>query len=157
MASVKLYPRIDKLNAKGKAPIYLRLTKNRKSKYIALGVYVKPEDWNEKTGKVRPNAQNAFRLNNYLALKEAEAEGMALELETRSKSITAFDIKSRLVGKPPGDFFAYAEQYGKDMYKEWSIGNSRKYASVISKLKVFNRHRRLYFDELNVALIKKFQ
>jgi integrase/recombinase XerD len=106
MASVKLYPRIDKLNTKGEAPIYLRLTKNRKSKYIALDAYVKPEEWNEKTGKVRSNATNAFLLNNYLASKEAEA--IALELETRSKSVTACDIKSRIIGKPPGDFFIYA-------------------------------------------------
>ena len=157
MASVKLYPRIDKLNTKGKAPIYLRLTKNRKSKYIALDVYVKPEEWNEKTGKVRSNATNAFRMNNYLASKEAEAEAIALELETRSKSITAFDIKTRLVGKTPGNFFVFAEQYGKDMYKEWSIGNSRKYNCVISKLKAFHKKKKLYFDEVTVTLIKKFQ
>jgi len=157
MASVKLYPRTDKLNARGEAPIYLRLTKNRKSKYIALDAYVKPEDWNIKTGKVAPNARNASRLNNYLASKEAEAEGIALELETRSKSITAFDIKTRIVGKPPGDFFIYAEQYGRYMYKEWSIGNSRKYACVLSKLRVFHKDQKLYFDEVNVSFMKKFQ
>jgi integrase/recombinase XerD len=67
------------------------------------------------------------------------------------------DIKSRIVGKPPGDFFIYANQYGKDMYKEWSIGNSRRYACVLSKLKVFHKEKKLYFDEINVTLIKKFQ
>jgi integrase/recombinase XerD len=44
MASVKIYPRTDKLNTRGEAPIYLRLTKNRKTKYVALDAYVKPED-----------------------------------------------------------------------------------------------------------------
>ena len=43
------------------------------------------------------------------------------------------------------------------MYKEWSIGNSRKYACVLSKLKVFHKEKKLYFDEVNVTLIKKFQ
>ena len=43
------------------------------------------------------------------------------------------------------------------MYKEWSIGNSRKYNFVLSKLKIFHKERRLCFDEVNVSLIKKFQ
>ncbi|WP_342333154.1 Arm DNA-binding domain-containing protein [Pedobacter sp. FW305-3-2-15-E-R2A2] len=44
MASVKVYPRLDKINKNGQVPIYLRLTKNRKSKYIALDVYINPKD-----------------------------------------------------------------------------------------------------------------
>ena len=51
MATVKLFPRLDKLNDNGKVPIYMRLTKNRKSKYIALEAWIRPEDWDEKTGK----------------------------------------------------------------------------------------------------------
>jgi integrase/recombinase XerD len=46
MTSVKLYPRLNKLNSQTEAPIYLRITKDRKSKYIAPDAYVKPEDWN---------------------------------------------------------------------------------------------------------------
>lgn len=157
MASVKLYPRFDKVNNQGKAPIYLRLTKNRKSKYIALDAWIYPEDWNEKTGKVKPNATNSFQLNYFLASKEAEAESIALELETRSKSVTAVDIKSRIIGKAPSDFFSFAEKYGRQMSPEWSVGNYRKYLSVLTKLKVYNHGKKLYFDEITVSLIRDFQ
>ena len=105
MATVKLFPRLDKLNDNSKAPIYMRLTKNRKSRYIALEAWIRPEDWDEKSGKVKPNAQNAYQLNYYLVSKELEAESIALELETRSKSVTAVDVKARILGKVPGDFF----------------------------------------------------
>jgi len=47
---------MNKINKYGQVPIYLRVTKNRRSKYIALDVYIDPKDWNEKTGKVRPGA-----------------------------------------------------------------------------------------------------
>jgi site-specific recombinase XerD len=46
MASVKVYPRLDKVNVNNQVPVYLRLTKNRKSKYVALGVNIDPNDWN---------------------------------------------------------------------------------------------------------------
>src|SRR5258708_27130942 len=123
MASVKLFPRFDKLNDQGKIPIYLRLTKNRKSRYIALEAWIRPEDWDEKSRKVKPSAQNSYQLNYYLASKEAEAESIALELEIRSKSVTALDVKGRILGKVPGDFFAFAEKYGAMMSPEWSVGN----------------------------------
>lgn len=157
MASVKLYPRLDKINDKGEAPIYIRLTKNRKSRYIALDTYVRPEDWNEKVGKVKSNAQNSFQLNYYLTSKEAEAQAIALELEIKSKSVTALDIKSRILRRPPSDFFTFVEKYGQQMNSEWSIGNYRKFLSVLTKLRMYNKGRKLYFDEINVAFIRDFQ
>lgn len=45
MSSVKAILRIDKINAKGLAPLYLRSTHNRKSAFKALGIYIHPDDW----------------------------------------------------------------------------------------------------------------
>ena len=53
MASVKVFPRLDKANSEGKVPIYLRVTKNRKSKYIALDAYIFSKDWSKETCRVR--------------------------------------------------------------------------------------------------------
>ena len=70
MASVKMFSRLDKANMQGKVPKSLRLTKNRKSKYIALDVYIDPKNWNPQTGKIKPNARNASHINSFLASKE---------------------------------------------------------------------------------------
>ena len=157
MASVKLYPRLDKPNQAGEVPIYLRVTKDRKSRYVALGVYIQPGDWNAQTGKVKPGATNAIQINYYLATKEAEAESIALEMETRSKYVSSIDIKSRIMGKPPADFFAFAEKYGESMRTEWSVGNYRKFLSVLTKLRTYNHAKPLHFDEVNVAFIRDYQ
>lgn len=61
MASIKVFPKMNKINKQGLVPVYPRLTKNRRSKYIALDVYIDPKDWNEKTGKMKPGAVNAKR------------------------------------------------------------------------------------------------
>ena len=111
MASVKAFPRLNKTNTEGKAPVYLRITKNRKSKYIALDVYILSGDWNKKTGKVKSTAHNASQINAYISSKVAEAERIALELETRSISITAYDIKHKILERDPGDFFEYFNEH----------------------------------------------
>ena len=146
---------MNKINKYGQVPIYLRVTKNRRSKYIALDVYIDPKDWNEKTGKVRPGAINAKQINSYLSIKEAEAT--SLEMESRSNFVSAYDIKSKLLGISPGDFFTFFEKRLQERSEEFSIGTINHYKCVQKKLKNFCGKEQLYFDELNVPFIRDFQ
>jgi len=66
MASVKAFPRLDKADSQGKVPIYLRVTKSRKSKYLALNTYIFLKDWNKESGKVKATAPNASQINTYI-------------------------------------------------------------------------------------------
>jgi len=139
MASVKVFPKMNKINKYGQVPIYLRVTKNRQSKYIALDVLIDPKDWNEKSGKVRPGAVNAKQINSYLSIKEAEAEATSLEMESRSKFVSAYDIKSKLLGLAPGNFFTFFEKRIQERSEEFSIGTINHYKCVLKKLKSFSR------------------
>jgi len=134
MASVKVFPRLDKVNSEGKTPIYLRLIKNRKSKYIALDVYIFSGDWNKVTSKVKSTAVNASQINSYISSKIAEAERIALELETKSIFVTAYDIKHKILGKAPADFFEYFENRKDIIDKEYTIGTIRRYKCAVNKL-----------------------
>ncbi|WP_439698912.1 tyrosine-type recombinase/integrase [Mucilaginibacter sp. AW1-7] len=157
MASVKVFPRLDKANKQGQVPLYLRLTKNRKSKYIALGVYIDPKNWNPQTGKIKPNAKNAGQINSFLATKEAEAEALALEMETNSKFISAYDIKSKMLGRSSEDFFEFIEIHRKALYKGLKIKSIDRCDSAIAKLKVYCKNEPLLFDELTVKFLENYQ
>lgn len=50
--TVKAILKIEKMNKAGEAPVYLRITKDRKAKYVAIGVQVKPQNWDK--GLSRP-------------------------------------------------------------------------------------------------------
>ena len=52
-ATVKLVLRRDKRKADGTAPVWLRITANRKSRYISTGIYLEPKHWNETKQRVR--------------------------------------------------------------------------------------------------------
>ena len=138
-------------------PIYLRVTKNRKSKHIALDAYIFSKDWSKETGKVKSTSTNASQMNTYISSKVAEAERIALELETRSTSVTSYDIKHKILGKAPADFFEYVENRKDIMDKEYTIGTIRRYKCVVKKLRSLCQRDSLYFDDINVTLIRDFQ
>lgn len=156
MASVKVFPRIDKADSQGKVPIYLRVTKNRKSKYIALNTYIFTKDWNKETGKVKSTVVNASQINTYLSSKIAEAEKIALELETRSTFVTSYDIKHKILGRTPTDFFEYVKNRKDIMDKEYTIGTIWRYKCAVNKLRSFCKRESLYFEDINVSLIRDF-
>ncbi len=157
MTSVKIIPRLDKPNSEKKVPLYLRITKNRKSQTAFLDVFIQPDEWNRKTGKIKASAVNAKSINNYLAAKIATAEAISLDLETKFSLVSAKDIKAKFVGKKPIDFFEFVKLRAAIREKEYSIGSIRRYKCVVAKLKKYWGKSILYFDEIDVALIKGFQ
>ena len=89
MATVKVLLRMNKLNEKGLAPLYLRITKDRKAKFLSIGIYLKPTQWNEETVKVKKSHPNSTRMNALIAQRVADAEGVAVEMETKFKTISS--------------------------------------------------------------------
>ena len=46
MASVKLIFKENKIDINGEIPLYIRIIKDRKTKFVSIGVKLKPEYWN---------------------------------------------------------------------------------------------------------------
>jgi len=78
-------------------------------------------------------------------------------METKSKFVTVYDIKSKLVGNGPAEFFSYFEKQIRLRTEEFSIGTILHYKTVLAKLKNYWKKERLYFEDVNVQLIKDFQ
>ena len=53
MSSIKLILRKDKVNKRtGEAPIYLRINKDQRTKFLSLGIKLKPKYWKQNQQKV---------------------------------------------------------------------------------------------------------
>jgi integrase/recombinase XerD len=157
MATVKILLRTEKADALGEAPLYIRLIKNRVVKYISLGVKLNPKHWNEKEKKVKKSHPNSQRLNNYIAVKIAEAEGVALELETAGKGISATKIKDTLLGKRSESFLKYADTFIQGLEKNGQISTAAKAKAIFSKLRDYLGNKELLFDELTVTFLKGYE
>lgn len=146
-----------KINKKGEVPLWLRIIKDRKPKYISIGIKVKKEQWNFKTEKVRKSHPNSQRLNNMIAKRISAAEDIALEMETTKKYNSASKVKDAITGKSSGSFLKFADDYLKKAAEKNRVGTIRKSTYIIQKLKDHLGNRDLTFDEFDIEFLKSYE
>ena len=130
MSTVRIILKKEKVNKQGEAPLYIRIIKDRKSRFVSLGVKINPKDWNEGLSRVKKSHSNSQRMNNFLAHKVAEAEGIALELETNSKYVSPKSIKETLMGTNPQSFLEYFKEYVAELEKNGKFSFYKKVKAV---------------------------
>lgn len=155
MTSVTIVYRKDKLNARKEAPIHFRIIKNRKACYIASGIMIAPHQWNEKKSKVKPTHLSSARLNSYLSNKFTEIQDTVLQHETISKSLTSKNLKEKVFGKRPPDFFAFADTVVEQYGKAGRVGTADKNRSVLSKLRAYRPT--LTFADITTSFLATYE
>jgi site-specific recombinase XerD len=156
MASVKLILKKQKVDASGEAPIYLRLIKNRKTKFISLGIKVALNEWDETKQRVKKNHKGSTRLNAYLATKVADAQGEIADIERRNISVSARKLKEVVKGKPVTNFFDYSYGRCEKQKNTLSFSTYRNYITYLKKFEKFVGHRDIAFEDINVIMIKDY-
>ena len=157
MASVKIILKSNKLNKKNEAPLYLRIIKDRKIKYISIGVSVNIKDWNEADAKVRKSHPNSNRINNFIAQKVAEAHGIAIEMETASKYVHPKSIKEAVLGKSSTSFTVYASKYENSLKLNGNYGTYKRVKTVLEKINKYTKNTELTFNDITVTFLKNYE
>ena len=156
MASIKLILRTDKLGKSGESPLYLRLIKDRKTKFISLGVSLKENEWDQDKQRVKKNQSNSARVNALLAQKVAEAEGEVADLERKKVPASAKKLKEAIKGKPATNFFDYSYARCKKIKGTVSTSTHKMYLSYIEKFETFMGSREVYFEDITVTTLKDY-
>ena len=127
-ASVKLILRESKKKKDGTAPVWIRITANRKSRYISTGVYIEPKYWNDKKHQVRSSHPIAPALNT--SLQEAMLKVQKEALDTPSAKAVKTSIKSG-----GGSFSGYFEQFIEGLNSQDRFWDWKKYRVTLKKLR----------------------
>lgn len=157
MASIKLILRSDKLDQTGDAPLFMRIIKDRKTKFLSLGIKLKPSEWDEGKQRIKKNHDNSVRMNAFIAQKVSEAEGQVADMSRSKKEVTARKLKDAIMGKAPQNYFEYV--YGRlDKLKE-SLKYSvwQNYFSYTKKLEKYVGSRELFFDDITVSFLNDYK
>ena len=154
MVSTKIIFRTDKVNSQGEHPLFLRLIKNRKSKYISLGLYLKSDHWDDENKRVKKSHPNAMRLNNYIAKKISEAQDVVIKLETEDKYASPNIIKDTIMGRSTISFIAYFERYLKEVEVTGSYITFSRSRTVLNVIKKYLNGKDLLLEELTVYWLK---
>ena len=139
MPTVNAVLRKSKVNSKGTAPIYLRLSDARSDRFISLRLRIRPSQWNERQGRVRKSHPNADELNALIATRLAEAEGEVIQAKREGGEPTASVLKSALVSTPKedADFIGYAIGQADMLDAEGRAYTAKKWRSITGKLQRF--------------------
>lgn len=156
MASIKILLRKDKKNEQGLTPLFFRIIKDRKSKFISTGLKIKESEWDDGNQRVKKNHSNSGRANAIIAKKRAQIEEELLDMELEGKSITKNSFLS-VQGKSKIDFFSYADQYLDKLESKEKVGYHRRVKYTIEKLKVYHGSSTLNFNEINVTYLKNYE
>jgi len=157
MASTKLILRTDKMNSQEESPLFLRITKHRKSHYVSLGIYLKEKEWDASTSRVRKSRQNSGRLNAFLAKKVADAENIILDTETHKTFISSTQLRKQVKGIEPVDFFVYSNRYLESLWSGQQIATYKRASAVIAKLKLYRKNKPLYLDEITHSFLQDYE
>jgi len=117
-ATFQIVYRSDKPKKNGECPVYLRITQNRKAKFMSTGISVEPKYWNPDKREIRKSHRNAKTLNQILNLKRTEAEDAYAELALHGRD-NSKNIKRKIKAKKDADFFIYAENEIKKKNRDW--------------------------------------
>ncbi|MEM0998621.1 MAG: site-specific integrase [Bacteroidota bacterium] len=160
MATIKVLIRTEKTKKNGEAPLYIRLTQDRKSKYISLGFGLLPRQWDADKQRVRKSHPNAPRLNALIAEKRAEVEGLALEVARGQKKITRKRVKVVLQHGSDESFFDYAQEFLDKLAREGRHGTFRNYRSSLNCFRTWladQRMKELSFQRLDANLASGYR
>ncbi|MGD0711222.1 MAG: site-specific integrase [Bacteroidales bacterium] len=157
MATTRIVLRKNKTNKRGLAPLYIRISKNKKSSFISTGIYIEPNQWNSNKDLVRSNHDNYERLNSYLQQKLADALDATLKAERNSKYVPAKTLKAQVMGDDPVPFFPFADKFIKTYEAKGKIGTHKRFAAVISKMKKFCDEHKFTFNDLTLEFLKEYE
>lgn len=158
MASTKIILRANKQKKDGTQPLAIRIIKDRNTRFLFLGTYIKPEDWDPINSKVKKSHRNSARINNLILKKLTEADDLLLEANSNNKEVSSANVKKVLKrdGKSVS-FFTLAEEREQNYLKlnKYNVANADK--SRINNFKEFLKGEDIAFSDITVSLLDNFK
>ncbi|ELV7526096.1 site-specific integrase [Flavobacterium psychrophilum] len=156
MASIKLILRTHQADQTGHSPLYIRIIKDRKTKFITAGVKLKENEWDEVKQKVKKNHPNSARMNANLSQKIADAEGQVADMERKVKTVSIKKLKEAIKGKEVPNFFQYAYARCEKIKGSVSFGTYKNYMLYTKKFEKYVGTNDVYFDDITVSVLKDY-
>ncbi len=170
-ATVRIIYRTDKLLKNGTHPFWIRITKDRKSTYVATGLSLHPKYWNEQHSNyreaIRKNYPTAYRAELVARLSEWETKYTnAAEVLTSAdeqhdaKAVASKAIESRKQTRKIA-LLAYIDSVVEDMVKTRKTGNALVYKDLRNQLAKFIKDEYdvedLPFDKVTVTFCNELE
>ena len=122
--TVLVYLKTSKINSKGKAPIYIRVTINGKRSEISIKQFIEPSRWNSNRQRLTGTSYRVKTINKSIELAINRINDIHNDLIQNNKLVTAKAITNKYLGR---------DQLGKTLLEVFSYHNNRMKSYVGKK------------------------
>ncbi|MBZ9630986.1 site-specific integrase [Salegentibacter sp. LM13S] len=158
MITIKIVQRTKKLTD-GLYPIFLRVTKDRQTKYYKTPFSAEISEWSASTGTFNKKMKNHFPYNRLLVKIKDRAYQVASEIEIQNPDYTLedFDKLYRITFNPvKNDVFAFFDEIVDEMTYAGRVGNAKSYKDTKTSVQIFHKSKKLSFREVNSTFLSKY-
>lgn len=149
----------SKVLSNNESPLMLRVTKDRKLKYVSLGISVNPAHWDFSKNQPKAECPNREYIEMLIADKIKEYSAKIIELKATNQEFTSTSLVEKVSTKHTNRktvenvFQEYMTSLIKGGRKSYSLSIKQLYNSLIE----FNHSLDFYFSEMDVAWLKRYE
>ena len=156
--SIKPVLRLDKMKADGKAPLFIRITTNRRTSYRSIGISLDPKHWDASSGRIKNGHPNSARANHKLAQCLAELNNAVYEHEIAKTPFTPSQVFTNLETPPsPPQLLEFCEQVIRRMEHANAFGTVNRMKTAVNKLRRFLRGKDVPMADVNVKWLRRYE
>lgn len=156
--SVNLILWLHNANEAGLYPIYLKVTINRQTTYLATGKFIPEAFWNKKDQRVKDTYPSHSEINSEISNKKASAIKLIVKNQVQDKEITAKEFKRMFsAGRELNNIFEFTDSYIKEVQNKRADGTLENYRKHLLKLELFNGSRNLFFEDITSEYLSNYE
>ncbi|MBW8359580.1 MAG: site-specific integrase [Weeksellaceae bacterium] len=160
MATFKIIQK-EKVLSSGLFPIYLRVTKDRKRRYISTGFSCEKMQWNPLKESFRRNFLDHEQYNSILLTLKRRAEKIFADAHSEGIELTLEEFDSLFFDFKKGERITvkkYWEQKIENLQTAKQVGNARSYKDgKNSFFKFVGDRKELYFTDITPDLLNRYE
>lgn len=152
-------------NRFGQYAILLRITQNRKKKYVKSSVSVSNKAWFNKNARnenwIRQSDPEYAKKNETLVKELAEVKAAYSDILEEQNIATPYSVKSKVEEAPvTTSFLEFAREHCEDLHSNGQIRYWKQFRDLTNKLELFRKTRRMpdiLFVDVTVPFLDKFE
>lgn len=159
-ATVKVICYKSKVLSINECPLMIRVTKDRKRKYVSLGISLNPENWDFSQNIPKQDCPNKEYLEILIADKIKEYNSKIIELKANNQEFTSSTLIEKVCVNQRVNRNSVEEIFQNQMKRLTSVGRRNYYLSykqLYNSLIEFNKHLDIPFSEIDISWLRRYE
>ena len=139
-------------------PLQLRITKDRKKKYISLGITVKVEHWDFEKNVPKRNCPNKEEIQRIILERTRDYQEQILDYKIENKEFTTSSLIQKV--NSPVKLKTVQSLFDIQIQRLTSadrLNYALTFKDLRNSLVKFNKHLDIYFSDIDIIWLKKYE